>query len=255
MTKNLYQILILTLIIGLFLVTCKESPQESIISPTDSTLGITCGQVITANTTLTEDLECSPDTPAAIIIGASNITLDLGGHTISSSVVNDFNSAVSAENVNGITIKNGTIEGFLTGIILRNTNNVTVENLTIRNFDITTTDIFIFGVVVQQSQNFIVQDCLFEFPPVAHKEAITAYSSSIAVSNIAVNGGGCGVNFSFAGDCETEYGLGGVPVPYLTASSLMYPFPEYWSNAQTMCRFQETNLFETKLVFKLMDQV
>ena len=44
---------------------------------------VNCGDTITEDTTLDQDLACPPGTGSAIVIGASNITLDLGGHTLS----------------------------------------------------------------------------------------------------------------------------------------------------------------------------
>ena len=42
---------------------------------------VACGQVITEDTTLENDLSCPGD---GIVIGADGITLDLNGHTVSS---------------------------------------------------------------------------------------------------------------------------------------------------------------------------
>ena len=41
---------------------------------------VSCGDVITVDTVLTQDLTCGPGD--ALVIGANGITLDLGGHTI-----------------------------------------------------------------------------------------------------------------------------------------------------------------------------
>ena len=42
--------------------------------------------------------------------GASNITIDLGGHTITG---HPIGIGVKVENVEGVTVKNGTIDGFV----------------------------------------------------------------------------------------------------------------------------------------------
>ena len=65
-----------------------------------------CGQTITKDFTLTEDFECPPGTPYAIRIGASNITLDLGGHKITGHATGNFSMGVAADWVSGITIRN-----------------------------------------------------------------------------------------------------------------------------------------------------
>jgi hypothetical protein len=66
-----------------------------------------CGDVITRDTTLTADLDCSGEVnrDAPLTIGADGITLDLGGHTLSAvtkyRIVNDGHD--------NVTIRNGTI--------------------------------------------------------------------------------------------------------------------------------------------------
>jgi parallel beta-helix repeat protein/adhesin HecA-like repeat protein len=66
---------------------------------------VTCGQAITQNTRLDSDLNCfGTGVQAALFIGADGITLDLGGHTISSSrsIINDGHD--------NVTIRNGTLD-------------------------------------------------------------------------------------------------------------------------------------------------
>jgi hypothetical protein len=168
--------------------------------PSESKPEISCGQTITENTTLDEDLACPPGTESAIVIGASNITLDLGGHKLSGYAPG---TGILALQYAGITIKNGTIEGFNDGIFIIESRDISVENLTIRNLAITDPDHLIMGLHIDGSQNIVVKDMFFEFPSVAHKEAIDIFDSDVAVSNIEVQGGGSGVNFSFAyGDCD-----------------------------------------------------
>ena len=73
---------------------------------------IQCGDVITADTTLSRDLSCAGD---GLMIGASDVTLDLAGHTISGAGTGigvwSFSSYV-------VTIENGTIRNFGSGIVL-----------------------------------------------------------------------------------------------------------------------------------------
>ena len=51
--------------------------------PGVSLSAVACGQTITRDTTLTADLACPPGTDTAIIVGASDVTLDLGGYSLS----------------------------------------------------------------------------------------------------------------------------------------------------------------------------
>jgi len=53
----------------------------SVISAQAFAAQVSCGQVITQDTKVENDLIDCPDT--ALVIGADNITLDLGGHTTS----------------------------------------------------------------------------------------------------------------------------------------------------------------------------
>ena len=77
----------------------------------------TCYQTVTTDAVLVNDLVC--DTGAfesvAVELGASNITLDLGGHVISG---HPLGIGVRAMDLDGVTIKNGTIESFLSGLDL-----------------------------------------------------------------------------------------------------------------------------------------
>jgi hypothetical protein len=168
--------------------------------PAQSRSKISCGQTITEDTVLTEDLSCPPGTEYALIIGASNITLDLGGHTLSG---NAPGTGVFAIDQVGITVRNGAIDGFNYGVFVINTRQVTVENLTVRNLDISDPSHFIFGIHILSSQDVVIRDSLFEFLSVPHKEAVEIFDSFVNVSNIEVHGGGAGVSFSFAsGVCD-----------------------------------------------------
>ena len=164
---------------------------------------VVCGQTITEDTRLDEDLMCPPDTEFAIVIGAPNITLDLGGHVLKGYAPGE---GVFAQDKEGIIIRNGTIEGFNEGVVILNTPRATVENLTVRNQNVIDPDQLIVGIHIDSSQDVVVRDMRFEFPSVAHKEAVDIYESDVAVSNIEVRGGGVGVNFSFAGACDLEHG-------------------------------------------------
>jgi hypothetical protein len=181
---------------GSFLLALFILFQFLFVFPAEGRTEMICGQTITQDTILTEDLACPPDVESAIIIGASNITLDLGGHKISGSIPT---YGVFAINQEGITIKHGTIEGFQYGVFVINTRRVTVENLTVRNLVISDTSILITGIHILNSHTVIVRDSLFEFLTVPHKEAVEIYASFVEVSDIEVRSGGAGVSFSYAG--------------------------------------------------------
>ncbi|HVL98011.1 MAG TPA: carboxypeptidase regulatory-like domain-containing protein, partial [Egibacteraceae bacterium] len=73
-----------------------------------------CGDVITEDTTLEADLGPCPDN--GLIVGADNVTLDLGGHTIFGTDAVGDGAGVLIDNRTGVTVRNGTIRGFDGGV-------------------------------------------------------------------------------------------------------------------------------------------
>lgn len=112
---------------------------------------VECGDVITTDTTMANDLSCSHEYPAALTIGAPGITLDLGGHKITSSnegIRNDGHDAVTIRNgklltelggvqlagVTGNVVRDLDFSGLFEGVTLRNSDeNRIIGNLTISN--------------------------------------------------------------------------------------------------------------------------
>ena len=84
--------------------------------------GVTCGQTITHDTTLTIDLTNCPGD--GLVIGADNITLNLNRHTIDGAVTQlpacdqpPFGSdGIRAGGRDGLTIENGIVQQFVNGI-------------------------------------------------------------------------------------------------------------------------------------------
>src|SRR6266540_870803 len=85
---------------------------------------VSCGQVITQDTKLDNDLlDCPGD---GIVIGADNITLDLGGHTVDGLSCTDFQpeTCVHQDGIDdsggydNVRIRNGTITTFENGVLL-----------------------------------------------------------------------------------------------------------------------------------------
>jgi parallel beta-helix repeat protein len=108
---------------------------------------VACGDAITQNTTLNSDLSnCSKMVGGivrGVVIGAPNITLDLGGHTIDGvGVGNGVDNTAGGERV---TIKHGRIREFEVGVSLANaTRNRLTDLWSSRNGD---------GIVLSQSEN------------------------------------------------------------------------------------------------------
>ena len=101
----------------------QPSTQPLAISPS-------CGQVITQNVILTSNLNCADSD--GLIVGASDIVVDLNGHTISGPDV-DSDTKTSSKvgvmipNMNNVVVQDGTIQGFQAGILMTGSQNVEVK--------------------------------------------------------------------------------------------------------------------------------
>ncbi|MHC4447211.1 MAG: NosD domain-containing protein, partial [Planctomycetota bacterium] len=91
----------------------------SLILPFDH--DVDCGDVLTTDTTLLTDLECSGGT--AITMGADNITLDCDGHTIKG---DGSRMGVDLGGTSGVTVQSCTIEDFTYGIDAGNADSCTL---------------------------------------------------------------------------------------------------------------------------------
>jgi large repetitive protein len=85
---------------------------------------VSCGQVISEDTTLESDLDCTQEGETALVIGASGITLDLGGHTILT-----YRQGILNEGHDRVTIKNGTVSGETGDIVLRGVEHNEISNV------------------------------------------------------------------------------------------------------------------------------
>lgn len=88
---------------------------------------VTCGTVVTTDITLTSDL--GPCVGDALIAGADNITIDLGGYAISGT---GTGAGVRVAQHSGVTVTKGTIQGFHTGVVLDESTGSTVSKLVLR---------------------------------------------------------------------------------------------------------------------------
>lgn len=88
---------------------------------------VTCGQLITHNTHVSNDLtNCTGD---GLVIGASNIKLDLGGHTIdgvNNATADGINNKGGFDNV---TVRHGTIQQFHIGVELNGADGNKLDHL------------------------------------------------------------------------------------------------------------------------------
>lgn len=94
---------------------------------------LTCGSVITHSTILTNNVgPCPAD---GLIIGASNITLNLNGHTVSGATLAMESTGpaeqvgINLTNVSGVTVLNGTVTGFDAGVSITGGSGNTVTQI------------------------------------------------------------------------------------------------------------------------------
>ena len=129
-----------------------------------------CGQVITQDTTLGNDLSNCSGT--ALVIAAANVTLDLNGHRIDGDGVADADGILD-DGYDGVTIENGTITDFVEGVAVLRARDVHIRTLSTRNerhagvFVDTVRDTTIeqtanvdrcAGVIVTRSHGVLVED-------------------------------------------------------------------------------------------------
>ncbi len=102
---------------------------------------VTCGQVITQDTIL--DADVGPCSGNGIIIGASNITLDLGGHRVfgdpstptrpelnhPGADPSNFNGILITRPYRNVTIRNGSVIGFADGVTVFHSSRNLLERL------------------------------------------------------------------------------------------------------------------------------
>ena len=105
----------------------QESQQQQPLAISPS-----CGQVITQNVVLTSNLDCADSD--GLIVGASDIVIDLNGHTISgpdaeSQEKTSSKVGVMIPNMNNVVVQDGTINGFQAGILMTGSQNVEIKGI------------------------------------------------------------------------------------------------------------------------------
>jgi parallel beta-helix repeat protein len=95
---------------------------------------LACGDTVTTSVTLSNDLSCTNQN--GLIIGASNITVNLGGHTITGSNTTNSTSneyvGILIEGVQNVTVQNGTVQKFDAGVAIVKGSKHTLTKLVVR---------------------------------------------------------------------------------------------------------------------------
>ena len=107
----------------------QASQQPLAVSPS-------CGQVITQNVVLTSNLKCADSD--GLIVGASDIVIDLNGNTIFGPDVDSQEKTSSkvgimVPNSNNVVIQDGTVQGFQAGILMTGSQNVEIKGIASKN--------------------------------------------------------------------------------------------------------------------------
>src|SRR4051794_22220946 len=88
----------------------------AVSAPAAHAAGPACGSVVTKSTTLRADLANCPAN--GLVIGADNLTLDLGGHTIDGNGTTEDAAGVRLAGHHGVTVQGGTLRDFDYGVLL-----------------------------------------------------------------------------------------------------------------------------------------
>jgi len=90
------------------------------------------GTEITEDLTLDGDIRCGAG--PAIIVAADNLTLDLGGHSVTGEpAATDRGPGILLRRVSGATIRNGTVRHFDAGVVIDGGSGNVLENLTVED--------------------------------------------------------------------------------------------------------------------------
>ena len=109
---------------------------------------VTCGQVLTESTLVTNDLaECPED---GLVIGAPRIVVDLGGHTIDGV---GLGTGIANDGHPGVTVRNGTVQQFDHGVLLlAETRGNLLEGLTVQLNEVSGIELFTVGAAAEGNE-------------------------------------------------------------------------------------------------------
>jgi large repetitive protein len=118
------------LLVGVVLALCLAWPSGA------SAVTLSCGDTVTTNTVVDNDIVCSNPDDIGLIIGADNITVQFAQHTLQGpSVAGGGSIGVTDDGIphTGVTIRGGTISGFDIGIDVQSDKSA-VKGMTLNGF-------------------------------------------------------------------------------------------------------------------------
>ena len=103
-----------------------------LVSPAPaSAANLACGQTVLVSTVLDGDV--GPCPAGGIVIGADNITLDLGGHQVSGSPGTGDGTGIRIAGRTGVTVTNGGVTNFDAGVVIEGGSRNTVSRLRVND--------------------------------------------------------------------------------------------------------------------------
>ncbi|SDY98757.1 PKD repeat-containing protein [Amycolatopsis xylanica] len=180
--------------------TTVEQSREVTVAPAPHE--VRCGDKVTTNAVLTADLICS--TGVGVTIAASDVTLDLNGHTLSTDSTSAARKGIVVTGGSKVTIRNGTVRQFADGIVVADAADVTIDHVTARglaqdNFDH-------FAITAERTRNLQIRNSTMDaFSPFRfdHGSSVTAVGSNLTGSDSYHAISHCGDNSS----CVFQDGL------------------------------------------------
>jgi len=142
----------------------------SLFAISNSINALSCGDDISSNVTLNQDLHCTSGYTALNVV-SNNLTIDLNGHTISGSAAL---AGISIIGYSNISIKNGSILDFFAGVNASNSNGISINEVTFFKTG--------FGLSFHQVNNSEVTNNDFIF---TRSRAINIYNTQIGETSSA----------------------------------------------------------------------
>jgi parallel beta-helix repeat protein len=142
---------------------------------------VQCGDTITTDTRLTNDLVNCPG--LGLVVGADDVTLDLNGHTVDGNGVADF-EGIQAIGHDGLTIKGGRIRDFVEGVAVISAHDVELRDLVMSHHRHV-------GIFVADSAHVRVRDT--SSTDIAASGIFVAVSHYLRIENNTVTDSGGGI--------------------------------------------------------------
>lgn len=143
---------------------------------------VQCGETITTDMTLTNDVDDCPG--LGLVIGADNVTLDLNGHTVDGNGEADF-EGIQAIGHHGVTIKGGTIRDFVEGVAVISARDVVLRDLALSHHRHV-------GILVADSEHVRVQNT--SSTHIAFSGIFVAVSHHLRIERNSVTDSGAGIS-------------------------------------------------------------